>query len=326
MNVIEQHIQSDSFSPVYLLFGEESFLVRSYTKKLQNAIAPPGSEMNVSIYKGETFSFSDFTDQALTLPFFAPHRVLVVTESGLFRKDREEMAEFLPSVPDTTVIVFAEKEIDPKSSLFKYIKENGTVLEFKRLKEKELSDWVVRYLANHHKRIQVSAIRLFLERTGDDMQTIRLEADKLISYTGDSDAILLEDVRALTTEHTQTKIFRLSDLLSRKDRAGALAMYHELLSQRYTPLRLLAMLASHFDRLWKIKDLRMQGYDQGKICEKLHMKPYAVKMGVSQAEAFSEKQLQTVLAMSVQTEAAVKTGKMAEELAVEVLIIQICGV
>lgn len=44
-------------------------------------------------------------------------------------KNASEMADYLPQMPDTTVIVFVEKEVDKRNKLYKYV--NKTVLQSK---------------------------------------------------------------------------------------------------------------------------------------------------------------------------------------------------
>lgn len=325
MSQIEKDIQKGTFSRVYLLYGDEDFLKRHNRDLLRNALIAPGQEMNLAVWKSDGFDFGQFVEQAQTMPFFADHRLLIVEDSGLFKRGGDEMADFLPSLPDTAVALFVEKETDKRSRLFNYVRKAGVVLELGRRKEETLSSWIILRLDHSGKKIQRQAMKLLLERTGPDMDTIRHEVDKLISYTGDSDAVMLEDVRRVVTDHSETVIFRLADLISRHDRDHALALYHALLFERNTPLSVLGMLSRHFERLLRIKDLRAQGYDRAKITEKLDMKPFLIQKGIGQAEAFSVTQLKKALAKAVEAEQSVKSGRMEDVLAVELVILETAG-
>ena len=96
--------------------------------------------------------------------------------------------------PAQTIMIFSEREVDARGKLFKYAKTNGVVQEFKRLSEAELSGWILRRFDKAGRKIQRSAMQLFLERVGNDMSQINLEMQKLIDYTEGKDAIRLEDV------------------------------------------------------------------------------------------------------------------------------------
>ena len=323
MNQVDKDIKAGSFARVYLIWGEENYLKKLYRKRLYEALVLPGSEMNVNTWKGDAFDQGQFQDLALTLPFFAAHRLLMVEDSGLFKKGGQAMAEFLPSLPDTSVAVFVESETDARSVLYKYVQKNGVILKLDHQKETALTDWILRFLGRNGKQIQKSAMKLFLERTGDDMETILHEAEKLVSYTGDSQNVMLKDVQAVVTDHTQNRIFELSDRLAGHDRAGALELYNELLSQRQSALGLLAMLGNHFERLARVKDLRTQGYDQHIIAQKMGMKPFVVRKSISQAESFSEAALHGALELMVKAEEDVKLGRMRDVQAVEMVILEI---
>ena len=57
-----------------------------------------------------------------------------------------------------------------------------------------------------------SAVRMmeyFLERTGDDMENIRMELEKLVCYTMGRDVITKEDVDAVGTVHVTSRVFEM---------------------------------------------------------------------------------------------------------------------
>ena len=143
MNIIDKAVKSGVFAPVYLLYGEEDYLMQFNKTKLRDALISPGNEMNLSTWKGDSFDLGQFRDQAQTLPFFADHRLLIAEYCGLFKKGGQEMAELLPQLPETSVVLFLEHEVDNRGKLIRYVKENGAILECKHLKEKEMKDWIL---------------------------------------------------------------------------------------------------------------------------------------------------------------------------------------
>lgn len=110
-------------------------------------------------------------------------------------------------IPDTTCIVFVEDAVDKRNRLFKKVKELGHAAEMKRQDSAQLARWAGTILAQNGRKITGSTMNLFLERTGDDMENIRMELEKLISYTMGSDVVTTEDVEAVTTVQVTNKIF-----------------------------------------------------------------------------------------------------------------------
>ena len=72
-----------SFAPCYLLYGTEPYLLEEYEKRLKQPFEGSFGEMNLSIFERET-PLNDVLDAAETLPFFAPKRLVLLRESGLF--------------------------------------------------------------------------------------------------------------------------------------------------------------------------------------------------------------------------------------------------
>ena len=68
---------------------------------------------------------------AETLPFFAERRVIVVANSGLFKKATEDLAEYFGSpCAERLLLVFVETEVDKRGRLYKAVRDPGRVAEF----------------------------------------------------------------------------------------------------------------------------------------------------------------------------------------------------
>ena len=93
-NVLDEDIKKGEFSTVYLLYGEEEFLKQSYKKQLRSAIAGDDT-MNLNIFTGRDIDVREIINLSETMPFFADRRLILVEDSGFFKKGQEELAEYL---------------------------------------------------------------------------------------------------------------------------------------------------------------------------------------------------------------------------------------
>ena len=84
MQTLNQDIKERSFRPVYLLYGEETFLVNSYKNRLKEAVLGDDT-MNFSRYEGKGIDVGELIRQADTMPFFAEKRLILVEDSGFFK-------------------------------------------------------------------------------------------------------------------------------------------------------------------------------------------------------------------------------------------------
>lgn len=125
MKTIDEDIRNGQFQSVYLLCGEEAYLKKQYEDKLKRAMADPDDSMNFSAYEGKGINPKEVIDLAETLPFFADRRVILIENSGFFKNSCEELAEYMPQIPETTHFIFVEDEIDKRSKLYKAVKMPG---------------------------------------------------------------------------------------------------------------------------------------------------------------------------------------------------------
>jgi DNA polymerase-3 subunit delta len=320
MKTIDQDIKTGQFKQIYLLYGPEEYLVRQYRDKLKKALVPEGDSMNFSAFSGSDIDQQEIIDLADTLPFFAEHRLILIEDSGLFKRSAEELAKYLPTVPESTVFVFVEKEVDKKTKMFKETKKVGSVVEFARQTDATLARWIEGRIKKNGKEITRNAYSLFIKKTGNDMENIDKELEKLLCYTLDKDYIDEEDVEAITTEQIENKIFDMIDAVAAHQQKKALDLYYDLLALREAPMRILYLLSNQFQRIMVVKAMTNQGFANRDIASRAGCPEWAVRKYQAQSRAFSMVQLKQAIRDGVEYETAVKTGHMNDQLAVELFI------
>lgn len=325
MKSIDEDIKSGSFQSVYLLYGEESYLKRQYGQKLRQALVKSDDTMNASYYEGKNVNPGEMIDLAETLPFFAERRLIYVENSGVFKASCEELADYMKHIAKTTCFVFVEDEVDKRSKMYKAVRNAGRVVEFPRQGQEILTRWILSRLKRENKKIIQPVLQLFLEKTGDDMEYIDRELEKLFCYTLEREVISEEDVEAVCVGQTTGKIYEMVDKIAEKKQKQALELYYDLLALKEPPMRILFLIARQFQILLQVKDLKRQGYDNKFIASKAKIPEFAVRKNAAQAGRFKTDQLKEAVADCVQTEEDVKTGILNDRMAVELLIVRYSG-
>lgn len=322
MKTIDEDIKNKTFKTCYLLFGEEVYLKRQYRDKLLGALVSEGDNMNFSSYEGKNISAGELVDLAETLPFFAEHRVVLVENSGFFQKSCGILEEYLPQVNPSACMIFVESEVDKRSKLYKTIKKAGAAVEFTAQNEAVITKWILGRIGKENKKITKSVLDLFLGKTGLDMSNIDRELEKLLCYTLKKEVIEASDVEAVVTEQTENKIFEMVDAISSHDQKKALILYYDLLSLKEEPMRILFLIVRQFRILSKVKELTGKGYGSFEIAKMVKIPEFAVRKNQAQAKNLTAQQIFSVLKDAAESEEAVKTGKLNEKIAVELLIVQ----
>lgn len=319
MQTLTQDMKEHSFKPVYLIYGEEVFLKNSYKNKMKAAITD-GDTVNLNQFEGKGIDIKELISLSDTMPFFAEKRLILIEDSGFFKSPAEELAAYLSQIPDTTCMIFVESEVDKRSKMFKKVKEIGYVCEMGRQDLGQLAKWAGTMLSREGKKITGNTMELFLSKTGDDMENIRMELEKLISYTLGRDIITAEDVETICTERITNKIFDMVTSIVNRQTRKAMDLYEDLLTLKEPPMRILFLIARQFNQLLQVKELMGKGMDKSGIASKLKIPPFAAGKIMPQARSFSREAILSYVNLCVDAEEAVKTGKLGDRLAVELLL------
>ena len=319
MQALNQDIKERTFKPVYLLFGEESFLKTSYKNRLKSAVIGDDT-MNFSGFAGKGLDLDEVIRMADTMPFFTEYRLILIEDSGFFKNAADKLVEYLPTMPDTTCLLFVESEVDKRNRLYKKVKELGYAAEMKRQDTAQLAKWAGTILAKEGKKITSRTMDVFLSMTGDDMEHIRMELEKLISYTLGRDVITEADIEAICTVRVTSKVFDMVSAIVNRNPRKAMDLYEDLLTLKEPPMRILFLIARQFNQLLQVKELLGRGMDRSGIAARLKMQPFVVGKVMPQAKQFSREQILSYVKFCVDTEEAVKSGRLQDRLAVELLI------
>lgn len=319
MQTLNQDIKTGEFKQIYLLYGEEAFLKNSYKNRLKEAIIGDDT-MNFARFEGKGLDVDELIRLADTMPFFAERRLILVEDSGFFKSASDALVQYLPSMPDTTILLFVETEVDKRNRLYKKVKDMGYTAELNRQDSAQLARWAGGILTREQKKITKHTMELFLSMAGDDMENIRMELEKLISYTLGREVITDEDVLAVCAVQVTNRIFEMVSAIVNRQPRKAMDLYEDLLTLKEPPMRILFLIARQFNQLLQVKDLMGKGMDKGTIASKLKMQPFVVGKTMPQARQFGREQILSYVEFCVETEEAVKSGRLQDRLAVELLI------
>ena len=165
-------------------------------------------------------------------------------------------------------------------------------------------------------------MKAFLGRTGADMENISKELEKLICYTMGQDTITTEDVYAVCTEQTENRIFEMIQSITEKNRRKAMDLYADLLAMKEPPMRVLFLITRQFQQLMLLKQMSAEGLDRSELAKKASIPPFALGKYQAQCRKFTLADLRQAVEDCVDTEEQVKTGRMGDQLGVELLIMK----
>ena len=321
VKTISEHLKSGNFKNAYLICGEEEYLKLNYKNQMIKAIAGDDT-MNLALYEGKNFDVNEVIDNAETFPFFAEHRLIVMESTGLFKSGGEQLAEYMSKIPESTVFLFVEQDVDKRSKMYKAVKANGYICEINRQTEKDLSMWAARIFAHDGKNLSNANLSYLIGNVGTDMEVLSREIEKLISYDLDKDVISKEDIDAVCIKQLNVRIFDMVDAISVKNQKKTLDCYYELVAEKEPPMRILFMVSRQFNLILQAKDLSARGMDRNAIASVMGVQGFIANKSINQSRNFSVNELKLALADCVATEENIKKGIMDENIGVEMLLVK----
>lgn len=317
--VLKEQLKVGDLKQMYLICGEEQFLKKDYFNRLMKAFGGQDGDMNTNFYDGKGQNVGQIIDQAETLPFLAEKRVICIRESGLFKSGGDALADYLKEPCESTVFLFYENDVDERTKLFKQVKDAGHVAQIDHQSENFLKASIAGFMKKEGKRISMVSVDKILEKTGADLNTIRTELEKLVCYSMDRDIVTEEDVDLLCSETLENKVFDLIEAVVRKNAKKSLELYYDLLALKVEPINILSLMERQYRLLLHTKTLR-ETMEVSKIHEVLKIQPFLVNKLLSQGSGYSKKALKSALEKCVETDSAVKSGRITGVLGVETLI------
>lgn len=323
MAILNEQINKKEFSRVYLLGGTEPYLIYQYRDKLIAAMIDPNDTMNFITYKGENSKPEDIIEFADTMPFFTERRVVLVENSNFFKNGCEKLEEALEGLPDTTVLIFVEKNIDNRKKLSKLVAQLGTVAMFDAPDSEMLAVWLNGMFVEDQIAISGATLRYLIDRVGTSMNLLKNEADKLRSYAVEKGSVSKEDIDLLCVNQVEDKIFDMIDAISEKKQQKAMELYDDLLYLQEAPMKILVLITRNFMQLLKIRFALDTGTPEGQIASTFGIRPYFVKKYIAQARSFTKEQLLSCVRLCQEADTNIKTGKMRDKLSTEMVILEL---
>lgn len=349
---------------------------------VSGANLPPGmAEANTTRFDGVGFAFEAFRFACEAMPFLANGRVVICRgviaalgvrearsaarrgparepvenpEKATSRRVRkadiaptskspdEALADYLPNVPTTTVVIFVEAEHPaPGSALGVAFGARGITVRAFPVPE---GDAMVRWLRERARRaagpdapasgaMTVDAARSLAAHVGGDVRLASAEVRKLVTYAGPGRAVEARDVELLTPQAATTaKVWEFTQAILEGQRERAAVRLGQLMDGAdYRPEQVIASVRSAVSQHLNVLALAQAGDDDGSIGRQLRMQPFAVKMTRERAGRLGERALaymhRRVLEADLSLKSsAVRVGTLERgRLEVELLVIELAA-
>jgi len=335
----KREILSRNIKSLYLIYGEEKYLVKKYTTALVNKVAgEEPSDFDYYALNSDT-SLETICAAADRLPMMSDYVCIVVTDydiNGLSESDFKELENLCMNLEPTTILIFTmptypsssgKKDTDGKRSsnkLNKFVslaEKAGTVLELKKMGDIALERQLVAWCEMNKCRLSLNNAAKIIAGAGTDLTTLKNETDKLCAFA-DGGEITEDMIRRLCVKNTEARIYSLSDYITKNDFNSTYRQLHLLFEQNEKPEIILSVLSSAFVDMYRMRAAAEAGKSVSEVAAdfKYGRREFVLKNAGNNVRKYSTEALREILEVILETDMKLKSTRSDYKVLFETMI------
>lgn len=276
----------ENLSPIYYLYGEESFFLDMLQDEVEKLIPPEQKDFNFDLIYGADSSPARLLEMARSFPMMADRRVVIVRDFMKLGEKTDEgnlndLEGYIRNPNPTTLLCLVDKKFpDRRSKVGKALSQkSGTarVFGFDPVPDYLLPDWVADWAKHSHKKIiEPEAARILAEMVGQDLQLLSTEIDKVCTFVDSKERVTISDIKNISGSYREFSVFELKNAVVSRNLDQAFGIAEQMLQQSNNStgevFKTVGFFYNVFGNIWQICRLRDSGLAKDQVQQKLGMK------------------------------------------------------
>ncbi len=324
-----KHLDRAQFSPLYLITGDEPFLIETLLAQFsEKGLEPSAQSFNFSRIQASNTNVEAILAIANTFPIASPRRMIWIHNADQLKDERGLLLDYFANPSETTLLVFIAEKPDMRKKLFSTLKKSATVMHAPRPREGEVPTWIRRAAKKNGLDLSEEVIWFLKEHLGRDLLAIHQEIEKLALFcAGENDSAIrtvsIEVAQEIIGDGRSHTIFELTDAVGNKNAEKALMLLGKLLSEGAHPLFILTMLV----RLWRQMAIAKALIDSGQtqaVAKRVPMPPSLLQRFLRQLKQWTSDEIQKAFGQALSVDSQLKGGSLPARTVLETLLLDLC--
>lgn len=332
---LKKQMEKSDFSSLYLLYGEEKYLVGLYAQKLiAKAKGTAFEDFNLQRFDGTSASVDEIAAAVEALPFMAQRKCVSVSDlnvEAMRAGELSKLEELISSVPATTVLVLSlpTVNIDPKKDkkwkkFVGQVNRNGCSVECKRRTGAELEKLLCAAAAKRGCELSRQNAGRIISYSGNDLQALYNELEKLCAFQKEGE-ITAQGIDLLVVKNLEAKVFDLSKAIVSGAYDRAYGILDLLFYQNEEPVGILAVLSTAYLDMYRVRIAVQGGYSAAEPAKYFDYarKEFRLTNAERDAKRLSVPILRESLRALLEADTALKSARGDRRVVMEKLIAQL---
>ncbi len=320
-------LEKGRLAPFYLFYGPGEFRLEKTLEMIREGFIPESArDLNLELFYGGDVRSSEIINRALSLPFLARNRLIIVRRTENFAAEElEKFVPYLENPSETTCIIFVAGKTDFKRKFYKSFRSSGRAVNFAELKQNQVTPWIRRMAGELGLKIDGQTCVYLQHVVGNSLGDLYAELEKMQVRFGKS-TIGIEDAKELVIHSRVYTIFELMNVVSEKKPDRSLQILHRFLEEedsRGAPLRVIGMLNRQVRFLWLAKGIADKGGRAGDVAKALGIPPFSARDFLKFSKHWSPGELERGIHLLYQADGLLKSGSRPGPV-LENLLLSLC--
>jgi DNA polymerase-3 subunit delta len=251
---LRKQLADGEAAPLYVLLGEDDAEKASVAAEFAELVDEGLRAFNYERLYGGEMSMDDLVQAAATLPMMAPRRIVIVLEGERLLAPRREskaaddeqarLEAFIRDPPPHATVVFVCGGLDRRRRVVKALLERACVVDCGTIEDAaDAERWVKTRAAKEGVNLEPGAVRVLVERGGNDLVRLRSALERAILYAMGQPAITAEDVKQVVAPAPDAQEdFGIANAIKTGNAGAALRQLAAALDNGAVPFFLLGQL------------------------------------------------------------------------------------
>ena len=335
---LEKKIEQQEIKGIYLLYGEETFLLEQQLNKIKKKFGETIKGINyINIDENNV---QELILDIETPAFGYPTKLIIARETGIFKREgkgktggaskevKDKINDYLKNnvdmINDSVILIFVESQAE-KNSIYNTIEKIGTVCNFEEQKPIQIIKRLKAICNSYKVNVNENTLQYLIECCGTNMQDLINEIRKLIEYAGANGTIEKQDIDKLCIKKIESVIFDLTDNLGQKKVKEAMEVLYNLIAAKEPIQKILITLYNHFKKLY-ITTIALE--ENKNIAVSLNLKPNQMFLTTKykmQAGYFKKKELRSIVQNLINLDAEYKQGIIDLDIGLRTILCEFCS-
>ena len=331
---IKRDIKSGDLAPVYILFGDDSYLKKHYSDSIIKSVCGDDTDFNLQIFD-ESADLQNVYDAVNQFPMMAQKKCVCLYDYDFERADKSDfdrLCEILTDVPDTTVFVlrFDSVEFDVKrnSKVKKLLssaeKSGGKAVRLDHRSTPELVRMLVRGAQKRGSVLSEKAAKYLIEISGGDINTLTAELEKLCLFSS-GEEITEETVNFVCTKSVDASVYDYVKEIFASNITNALSLLDSMFFMHIEPMIILYTTASSYIDIYRVYAAGQSGISLSEVSEHFGYKgkDFLLERASKNLRKFTHKKLKASFDEILKADKTLKSFSSDERTVLEELTVKL---